>query len=163
LRPHRRAPGGTRPGARGPRRAAERALRPRKRAGDVGRAAGRPGAGPPRDRRLPRRGRRPRRRRRPPRPGPARRDRAPQPTSRAVGPGSGTIGAMKGLRSVGVKVVVGSFSLAALLGILALLGGGSFSETQGRVLLPTVIVGVESVAVLCYLSVGGTRRAAVGL
>ena len=70
---------------------------------------------------------------------------------------------MKDLRSAVAKVVVASFSLAALLGILALLGGGDFSDTQGRVLLTTVVVGVESVAVLCYLAVAGTRRAPVGV
>ncbi|MFZ0140442.1 MAG: hypothetical protein WAL70_05105, partial [Aeromicrobium sp.] len=56
-----------------------------------------------------------------------------------------------------------SFSVAALLGIIALLGGGELGETEGRVLLTTVIVGVESIAVLCYLAVAGKRAALVGL
>lgn len=70
---------------------------------------------------------------------------------------------MKNLRGTVVKIVIGSFSLAALLGIIALLGGGSFGETEGKILLTTVIVGVESVAVLCYLSLAGRSTAWVGI
>ncbi|WP_028653946.1 hypothetical protein [Nocardioides sp. J54] len=64
---------------------------------------------------------------------------------------------MKDLRRVVVTLVIGSFSLAALLGIAALLGGGEFTETQGRVLLTTVVVGVESTVVLCLLALAGHR------
>jgi hypothetical protein len=70
---------------------------------------------------------------------------------------------MKDLRRVVVTLVIGSFSVAALLGIIALLGGGDLGETEGRVLLTTVIVGVESIAVLCYLAVATRRAAFVGL
>ncbi len=70
---------------------------------------------------------------------------------------------MKDLRRLVVTLVIGSFSVAALLGIIALLGGGELGETEGRVLLTTVIVGVESIAVLCYLAVAGKRSALVGL
>lgn len=70
---------------------------------------------------------------------------------------------MKDLRRIVVALVIGSFSVAALLGIAALLGGGEFGETQGRVLLTTVIVGVESIAVLCYLGVAGRPTSLVGL
>jgi hypothetical protein len=70
---------------------------------------------------------------------------------------------MKDLRRVVVTLVIGSFSVAALLGIIALLGGGDLGETEGRVLLTTVIVGVESIAVLCYLAVATRRAALVGL
>jgi hypothetical protein len=70
---------------------------------------------------------------------------------------------MKDLRRVVVTLVIGSFSVAALLGIIALLGGGDLGETEGRVLLTTVIVGVESIAVLCYLAVATKRAALVGL
>ncbi len=69
---------------------------------------------------------------------------------------------MKDLRRLVVTLVIGSFSVAALLGIIALLGGGELGETEGRVLLTTVIVGVESIAVLCYLAVAGTRAALAG-
>ncbi len=55
-----------------------------------------------------------------------------------------------------VRTTIGSFSLAALMGIAALLGG-DFGETQGRILLTTVLVGVVSIAVLCYLAATGGR------
>lgn len=67
------------------------------------------------------------------------------------------------IRSVIVRVTIGSFSLAALMGVIALLGGGDFGETQGRVLLTTLLVGVVSIAVLCYLATGGTPWQAVGV
>lgn len=70
---------------------------------------------------------------------------------------------MRDLRRLVVNTVIGSFSLAALLGIVALLGGGDFGQTEGRILLTTLIVGVQSVAALCYLSLTGHRLAWVGL
>ena len=70
---------------------------------------------------------------------------------------------MKDLRRIVVTLVIGSFSVAALLGIIALLGGGDLGETEGKVLLTTVIVGVESIAVLSYLAVSGRPTAIVGL
>ena len=70
---------------------------------------------------------------------------------------------MRDSRRFVITLVIGSFSIAALLGILALLGGGELGETEGRVLLTTVIVGVESIAVLCYLAVAGKGSALVGL
>ncbi|WP_457254202.1 hypothetical protein [Pedococcus sp. P5_B7] len=62
-----------------------------------------------------------------------------------------------------VRVTIGSFSLAALLGIIALLGGGDFGETEGQVLLTTLLVGVVSIAVLCYLTTAGRRSQPVGV
>lgn len=70
---------------------------------------------------------------------------------------------MKDLRKLVIWLVIGSFSIAALMGIIALLGGGDFGETEAKVLLTTVIVGVESVAVLCYLAVAGRSTAIVGI
>ncbi|HSV41073.1 MAG TPA: hypothetical protein VLI04_20095 [Nocardioidaceae bacterium] len=69
---------------------------------------------------------------------------------------------MKDLRRLVSTVVIVSFSLAALMGIAALLSGGSFGETEGRILLTTVVVGTESVAMLCYLALVGGRFAPVG-
>jgi hypothetical protein len=66
------------------------------------------------------------------------------------------------LRRVGATVTIGSFSVAALMGIIALLGGGSFGEGEARVLLTTLIVGSASICALCYLSTAGTRWALVG-
>jgi F0F1-type ATP synthase assembly protein I len=67
------------------------------------------------------------------------------------------------VRSWTLRVVVGSFSLAALLGVAALLAPGRFGSVQGRILLTTVIVGASSVLVLCDLAVGGARQRWVGL
>ena len=61
-----------------------------------------------------------------------------------------------------VRFTIGSFSLAALLGVIALLGGGAFGSVEGRILLTTLLVGVVSVVVLCYLLTAGTRHQAVG-
>lgn len=70
---------------------------------------------------------------------------------------------MKELRSLVVKLVIGSFSIAALLGIIALLAGGSFGDTEGRILLTTVVVGVTSIAALCYLSTADKPFQLVGV
>lgn len=61
-----------------------------------------------------------------------------------------------------VTVTIASFSVAALLGVLALLGG-DFGQTQVRDLLTTVTVGVVSIGVLCYLSTAGTPFQLVGV
>jgi len=70
--------------------------------------------------------------------------------------------AMRDIRRLVSTIVIVSFSVAALMGIVALLSGGDFGETEGRVLLTTVIVGLESVAMLCYLAMVGHRLAVVG-
>src|SRR4051812_9961931 len=70
---------------------------------------------------------------------------------------------MRDLRKLVSALVIVSFSVAALLGIAALLGGGEFGDTQAQVLLTTVVVGMESVAVLCYLGLVGHRLVLVGL
>lgn len=69
---------------------------------------------------------------------------------------------MKELRRYVVTAVIGSFSLAALMGILALLGAGEFGDGEARVLMTTVVVGIESVAMLCYLALAGHQLAAIG-
>ena len=61
--------------------------------------------------------------------------------------------------------IIISFSAAALVGIVALLGG-DFGETQGRVVLTTVLVGAFSITALCHLAVADRAMrvvAAVGL
>lgn len=70
---------------------------------------------------------------------------------------------MKNLRSLVVRLVVVSFSLAALLGIITLLAADALGDTGSRVLFTTFVVGVESLAVLCYLAVAGTRRSLMGV
>ena len=70
---------------------------------------------------------------------------------------------MKDLRSLMVKVVVGSFTITALFGIAALLFGGDLDGTAGKVLGTTGVVGIEAVAILCYLAVADSRRSWVGV
>jgi F0F1-type ATP synthase assembly protein I len=67
------------------------------------------------------------------------------------------------IRKVIVRVTIGSFSLAALLGIIALLRGGEFGQTQFRILLTTLLVGAVSIAVLCYLATAGRPSQPVGV
>lgn len=66
-------------------------------------------------------------------------------------------------RTLIVRVTIGAFSLAALLGIVALVGGRAFGSVEGRILLTTLLVGVVSVLVLCYLLTAGTRYQRVGV
>lgn len=70
---------------------------------------------------------------------------------------------MAEFRRIVLFVTIGCFSVAAFLGVLALLGGGDFGESEGRILLTTLLVGVTSVAVLCYLGTAETPYAAVGV
>ena len=71
--------------------------------------------------------------------------------------------ATKPLRQVVVYAIIGSFSVAALLGVAALLTGGAFGETELRILLTTLVVGCASVAVLLDLSTAGTPYQPVGV
>jgi hypothetical protein len=66
-------------------------------------------------------------------------------------------------RTAIVRLTIVSFSITALLGIIALLAGGSFGGTEGRVLLTTLLVGVVSIAMLCYLGTAGTPFQLVGV
>jgi hypothetical protein len=65
-------------------------------------------------------------------------------------------------RRTAAVLTIGSFSLAALMGIVALLGGGDFGAGEARVLLTTLIVGCASICMLCYLATTGTRWGVVG-
>lgn len=65
-------------------------------------------------------------------------------------------------RRVATTVTIGSFSIAALMGIAALLGSGDFGEGEAKVLLTTLIVGSASINLLCYLGTAGTRFAQAG-
>ena len=66
------------------------------------------------------------------------------------------------LRTWVVRITIGSFSVAALMGVAALVTGGEFGETEVRVLLTTLLVGAASVLVLCALTTAGTRARPVG-
>ena len=65
------------------------------------------------------------------------------------------------VRRIVVRLTIGSFSLAALMGVAALLRPGRFGDTENRILLTTLIVGVTSVLMLCYLAPAGERSALV--
>ena len=67
------------------------------------------------------------------------------------------------VRTTVVRTTIGAFSLAALLGIVALVGGRAFGSIEGRVLLTTMLAGVVSVLALCYLLTAGTRYQPVGV
>jgi hypothetical protein len=61
-----------------------------------------------------------------------------------------------------VVLTIGSFSIAALMGVAALLRPGRFGSTEGKVLLTTLVVGCASVLVLCYLAVAESSYRLVG-
>src|SRR5690606_23425247 len=64
--------------------------------------------------------------------------------------------AMSTLRRLTLRLVIVAFALAAVIGIAALLIG-EFGDTQFKVLMTTLAVGFEALAVLCYLA--PSRRA----
>jgi len=65
------------------------------------------------------------------------------------------------LRRVIVGLIIVSFGIAAILGIVVLLGA-ELGEASGRVLATTAIVGSFSVAVLCCAALLGRRARPVG-
>lgn len=67
------------------------------------------------------------------------------------------------LRRVALVLVLGSFSIAALLGIATLLTGSSFGENQAKILLTTLATGLASLAVLACFSTLDTRFQPVGV
>lgn len=67
------------------------------------------------------------------------------------------------VRRVVLAVTISSFSIAALMGIAALLGADIFSETSVKVLATTVVVGLASMLTLCCLVVVGGRFQPAGL
>jgi hypothetical protein len=67
------------------------------------------------------------------------------------------------VRRAVLAVTISSFSIAALMGIGALLGAGGFGETSVRVLLTTVVAGCASVVTLCCLVAVAGRFHAVGV
>jgi hypothetical protein len=66
------------------------------------------------------------------------------------------------LRRILVGVIIVSFGLAAVLGIIVLLGV-ELGEAAGKVLATTAIVGAFSVAVLCCASLLGRRPHMIGV
>lgn len=58
--------------------------------------------------------------------------------------------------------IIISFTAAAFVGILALLGG-DFGETQGKILLTTVLFGAFSITALCHLAIADRAMRVVGV
>jgi hypothetical protein len=65
-------------------------------------------------------------------------------------------------RRIIVALTIGSFSIAALMGIGALLGAGDFGTTEWRILGTTVLMGCSSIVVLTYLASAGTPYVVLG-
>jgi hypothetical protein len=66
------------------------------------------------------------------------------------------------LRTIVLATTISALSVAALLGVVALLTGG-FGETEARVLGTTFLLGGASAVALCYLALSGTEYAGVGV
>lgn len=62
-----------------------------------------------------------------------------------------------------VRITIASFSVAALMGVTALITGNGFGDTENRILLTTLLVGVASVVVLCCLATADTSAQPVGI
>lgn len=69
-----------------------------------------------------------------------------------------TIGAA---RKGAIYGIIVSFSLAAVVGIIALLSG-DFGETQGRIILTTLLMGATSITALCHLAIADRAMRIVG-
>lgn len=69
-----------------------------------------------------------------------------------------TIGAA---RKGAIYGIIVSFSLAAVVGIIALLSG-DFGETQGRIILTTLLMGATSITALCHLAIADRAMRVVG-
>ncbi len=57
--------------------------------------------------------------------------------------------------------IIVSFSLAAVVGIIALLSG-DFGETQGKIILTTLLMGATSITALCHLAIADRAMRLVG-
>jgi hypothetical protein len=68
---------------------------------------------------------------------------------------------LRSARRIAVIAIVASLSLTALIGIITLLSG-DFGETQGKVLLTTLLLAAFSITVLCHLAVIGRALQLVG-
>lgn len=69
-----------------------------------------------------------------------------------------TIGAA---RKGAIYGIIVSFSGAALVGIIALLSG-DFGETQGKIILTTLLMGATSITALCHLAIADRAMRTVG-
>lgn len=70
-------------------------------------------------------------------------------------------GAIGAARKGAIYGIIVSFSAAALVGIIALLSG-DFGETQGRIILTTLLMGGTSITALCHLAIADRAMRLVG-
>lgn len=64
---------------------------------------------------------------------------------------------VQAVRRIAIIVIIVSLSISALIGIVTLLTGSGFGETQGKIMLSTLVIGVFGVLSLCDLAVAGKR------
>lgn len=83
------------------------------------------------------------------------------PSNRAVAAASRRDGAVGAARKGAIYGIIVSFSLAAIVGIIALLSG-DFGETQGRIVLTTLLLGATSITALCHLAIADRAMRIVG-
>lgn len=69
-----------------------------------------------------------------------------------------TIGAA---RKGAIYGIIVSFSIAAIVGIIALLSG-DFGDTQGKIILTTLLMGASSITALCHLAIADRAMRIVG-
>lgn len=79
-------------------------------------------------------------------------------TSATVARRDSTIGAA---RKGAIYGIIVSFSIAAIVGIIALLSG-DFGETQGKIILTTLLMGASSITALCHLAIADRAMRIVG-
>jgi len=63
------------------------------------------------------------------------------------------------VRKITARVTVGTFTVAALIGIAILLLPGQIGQTETRILLTTLLVGMANALLLCCLTTAGRRPA----
>ncbi|QAY73123.1 hypothetical protein ET445_06950 [Agromyces protaetiae] len=68
---------------------------------------------------------------------------------------------LRGARRAAIIALVASVSIAAIVGIVVLLSG-AYGQTQGQVLLTTLLVAAASAIALCHLAVAGRPVRLVG-
>lgn len=68
---------------------------------------------------------------------------------------------LKGIRRAAIIVVIASLVIAAILGIIALIGG-TFGDIQSKILLTTLTIGLFGITILCHLAIVGRAARIVG-
>lgn len=83
------------------------------------------------------------------------------PSTRSAAADARRDAAIGAARKGAIYGIIVSFSLAAVVGIIALLSG-DFGETQGRIVLTTLLLGATSITALCHLAIADRAMRIVG-